>query len=236
MKYALTVICASVLTGPLFGQAQSLDARWADLGSADEGKALLAALALSATPKETIAFLKDHLKPVKADPKLVAQLVKNMESANFVVRNRASAELEYLGKYVKKELESAAKDATSAETKSRLQQLIDKMPPDPSAKKAATPKAAPNLGGARSISVSNVNGQITIIVDGVPLDFSKMAPPPPPAPPGPPAGWRRATRAVTLLEHLATPEARAILQTIAGGESDALPTIAARDAIARLAK
>ncbi|MSU77944.1 MAG: hypothetical protein EXS16_07595 [Gemmataceae bacterium] len=236
MKYVLTAICFAVVLPPLTAQTPALDARWADLGSPDDGKALRSALSLSATPKETLAFLKDNLKPVKVDPKRVAELVKGMQSANFVVRTRASAELEYLGKYIKKELESAAKESGDAETKSRIQQLIEKMPPDPNAKKEPAPKLAPNLGGARSISVSNVNGQITIIVDGVPLDFSKMAPPPPPAPPGPPSGWRRAVRAVTLLEHLATPEARDILQTIANGESDALPTIAAKEALGRLAK
>jgi hypothetical protein len=48
--------------------------------------------------------------------------------------------------------------------------------------------------------------------------------------------WVRAVRAVTLLEHLATPEARAQLQALAAGESDALPTSAARAALERLKK
>jgi hypothetical protein len=43
-------------------------------------------------------------------------------------------------------------------------------------------------------------------------------------------------RAVTLLEHFGTPEARAIIEAIAGGESDALPTIAAKEALERLKK
>ncbi len=236
MKFLLTATILVALAAPIYGQAPGLDARWAELGSADESKALLAALSLSASPKDAIAFLKENLKPVKAEPKRVAELIKSMQSQNFVVRTRAFAELEYLGKYIKKELEVAAKETSDAETKSRIQQLLEKLPPDPNAKNEPAPKGVPNLGGARSISVSNVNGQITIIVDGVPLDFAKMAPPPPIAPPGPPQAWRRAVRAVTLLEHLATPEARALLQSIGEGESDALPTIAAREALGRLTK
>ena len=208
------------------------ETRWAELASPDEGKATRALLALAATPKETTAFLQQQLKPVKADAKRVAQLVKALENQNFVIRTQAMAELEYFGKYIKADLEEAHKKNSDAETKMRLKQLLDKMPKD---KKAEPPMPMPKLGGGKSISVSNINGQITITVDGVPLDLNKVAVPPTP-PPGPPAGWVRAVRAVTILEHLATPEAQQILQAIASGESDALPTVAAREALERLKK
>src|SRR5438105_14980659 len=90
--FALTVAPAA------FAQ---LDARWADLASPDEGKATRALLALATTPKETVAHFKEHLKPVKADPKRIAQLIKQLDSSNFAVRAQASAELEYYGKYIK---------------------------------------------------------------------------------------------------------------------------------------
>jgi hypothetical protein len=208
-----------------------LDSRWADLASPDEAKAARALLALAATPKETTAFLQEHFKPVKADPKRVAQLLKQLDSSNFGLRTQATMELEYLGKHIKADLEAVLKTNPQAETRTRIQELLEKMPME---QKAAPPLVAPK-GKPRSVSVSNINGQIRIIIDGQVFDPSQVASPPPP-PPGPPASWVRAVRAVTLLEHLATPEARTQLQGIAAGESDALPTIAAREALERLKK
>jgi hypothetical protein len=223
-----------VLTSAVHAQpaaTPTLESRWAELTNADDGKATRALLALAATPKETTAFLKDQLKPVKADAKRVAQLVKALDSQNFVIRTQAMAELEYLQKYIKTDLEAALKNNPGAETKMRLLQLLDKIPSD----KKPEPPAVPKLGAGKSVGIRTVNGQVTIIIDGVPIDLSKVPTPPPP-PPGPPAGWVRAVRAVHLLEHLATPEARQILESIAAGESDALPTVAAREALARLKK
>jgi hypothetical protein len=210
----------------------ALDTRWADLASADEAKATRAMLALAATPKETLAYLHDHLKPVKADAKQVAHLLKQLESSNFPVRAKAMAELDYLGKYIKPELEAALKNNPPAETKARIDELLAKMPKE---KKAEPPPLMPK-GRPGSVSVQNINGQVRIIIDGQVIDLSQATAPPPPPPPGPPAGWVRAVRGVTLLEHLATPEARSLLEAIAAGESDAMPTAAAREALERLKK
>ena len=230
-KFLLGIFIATAVTAPIYGQPAAkptLDSRWADLVSSDDGTATRALLALASTPKETIAFLQEQLKPVKADAKRVELLVKQLESTNFATRTKANAELEYLGKYIKADLEAALKNTTDIETKMRIRQLIDKMPKDKKAE-AAKPMPMPKFGGGRNISVSNINGQIRITIDGQVIDLNNLTPPPPPPPPpGPPASWVRAVRAVTLLEHLATPEARALLQTMASGESDALPTAAAR--------
>jgi HEAT repeat protein len=215
--------------GLAFGQPPTLESKWADLASPDDVKATRALLALAATPKETVEFLKENLKAVKADPKQVEQLIKQLDSANFIVRSKAMAELEYYGKYVKADLEAALKSNAGVETRLRIQQLIDKMPSD----KKPEPPPAFNPGGGESISVMNVNGQITILVDGKPINLAPSNPPPPP---GPPAQWLRAGRAALILEHLGTPEAQAILQSLASGESDALPTRAAREALDRMKK
>ena len=46
--------------------------------------------------------------------------------------------------------------------------------------------------------------------------------------------WTRAVRAIALLQHLGTPEARAILDDMATGHPDAFPTKAAKQAVATL--
>ena len=227
----ISVIVLATLTTRASAQpAPTFDARWADLVSPEEAKATRAVLALAATPKETMAFLKDNLKPVKADPKRVAELLKQLDSSSFGQRNRATMELEYLNKYIKSDLEAALKKKDLlVETQMRIQQLLDKMPKET---KLAPP--VPVMPKGRNVSVTNINGEIRILIDGQPLNLTPLPPAPPP--PGPPAQWIRAVRAVTLLEHLATPEARAMIEAMANGEADALPTIAAKEALGRLKK
>src|SRR5215203_2249337 len=133
---SLVVLCGAHAV--VLGQP-NIESRWADLASPDEGKATRALLALAATPKETTAFLQDQLKPVKADAKRVEQLLKTLDSTNYAARVKATTELEYYGKYIKKELEAALKSAAQTETKTRIQQLLDKMPSDKKAEPAPTP-------------------------------------------------------------------------------------------------
>ncbi len=176
LTFLLGILVLSLL--PARADAQSaaiLDARWADLASPDDGKAMRALLALAAAPKETVALMKERLKPVKADAKQVEQLLKQLDSGNFAVRSQAMMELEYLHKYIKNELERALKNNPQVETRARVQQLLDKLPKDPKAAAVPPPKFRPGS----SVAVSNVNGQIQIIIDGVPLDLSKMQTPPP---------------------------------------------------------
>jgi hypothetical protein len=46
--------------------------------------------------------------------------------------------------------------------------------------------------------------------------------------------WVRAARAVAVLEQIGTPEAKKILEALTDGESEALPTKAAQEALERL--
>jgi hypothetical protein len=52
----------------------------------------------------------------------------------------------------------------------------------------------------------------------------------------PPPAWLRAARAIAVLENIATPEARQLLESLAAGERDALPTREAKAALERLNK
>jgi hypothetical protein len=220
------VLAVPLVAGPLKSPAP--EDLWADLASADEATFARALLALSKTPRETVAFLKDNLPPVKADPAKIAKLIAELDSNQFTTREKAVAELEYLGKYIKDDLEKALAKADGIETKQRLQQLLDKMP-----KPVKDPKAAPpaNPNGA-SVQVIVVNGQRRVIVNGVEVDGAPRAA----TPTGPPATWVRAVRAIALLEHIGGPEARQVLESLASGEADALPTQQAKAALERLAK
>jgi hypothetical protein len=202
---------------------------WADLASADEVTVMRAILGLAKNPQDSITFLKSNLQPVKADPQRVERLIADLDSNQFATRQRAVEELEYLGKYVKADLEKALASAQGIETKQRVQQLLDKMP-----KKIEDPKQLPpQRGNGANVVVRAVNGQQQIIVNGVPIDGSGK---PPAGPVGPSMYWVRAVRAAALLEHMGTKEAKELLEKLAAGEADALPTEQAKAALERLNK
>lgn len=218
-------LCLVLLAGsvPATSAADpALDALWADLASADDARAALALLKLGATPHPSVAYLKAHLGPVKADPARVARLIAQLDDNDFGTRQRAAEDLEYLGKAIKDDLEKALKGNTSAEARQRIQQLLNKLPKPIQAKEAPP---APQPGVNR---VAIINGRV--LINGVEVNNT----PPPAVPQGPSMTWIRAVRAVALLEHIGSAEARQVLEAIAQGEPDALPTREARAALDRL--
>jgi RNA polymerase sigma factor (sigma-70 family) len=205
---------------------KALDELWADLASTDEARSARAILALGATPRQAVPFLRDRLQPVKVDARKVATWIKQLDSESFRDRESAHRELEYLGKYVKADLEKAITDKSTAELKQRVKRLLKHIGED-----APTPAAAQQLQGG-DVSVSNINGKIEIKINGKVLDLSpqviqKRSPQP---------AWQRAVRAVAVLEHIGTAEATRVIEVMAGGEAEALPTRAAAEALKRLKK
>jgi hypothetical protein len=208
----------------------SLQSAWDDLAGDDQAKIARASLVLGRSPAEGIAFVKQNLRPVKVDAKLLERWLKDLDAEESGTRASAQEELEYLDKYIKDDLKKVLAKPASAEARKRIQKLLERIE---TAEKNAKPPAPGPMGfKGRSIGVSNVNGQITITVDGVPLDLTPRIV----VAAGPPRHWVRAVRAIGVLEGMGTPEARQLLERIADGETDALPTIEARAALARLGK
>jgi RNA polymerase sigma factor (sigma-70 family) len=206
-----------------------LEGIWADLASGDDTAVTRAILTLSKDPKKTEAFLKGHLRAVKADPKRVATLIADLESNQFEVRQKAFDELEYLGKYIKGDLEKALAGA-GPESKKRIQQLIDRMPVEVKDAKKAPPMVNGNVA---NVVVRVANGQRQMIINGVPVEGPGNVGP---VVVGPSSYWLRAVRAIAILEDIGTPEAKAIIEELAKGEADALPTEKAKAALERWGK
>ena len=201
---------------------------WADLAAVEDARIARALLALSASPRETVAFLKENLRPAKADPARVTQLLADLDNNQFEQRLKATEELEYLGKYVKADLEKALARKPGLEAAKRLEDVLAKL-----SKAAEKNDALADLmnGNVNSVEVSNANGKATITINGNVLDFSKLQRA---EAAGPSRFWLRAVRAISLLEHIRTPQARQVLESLAQGESDALVTLEARAALERL--
>lgn len=213
--------------------AKKMESLWAELASASDADSIRALLALAATPKQTTQYIADRLRPVKVDGKQFEKLIKQLDDEDFDRREAAGNELaqlvRYLEKHAKPVLEMHLKGKPSAEVNRRLRELLADIPSE----KKPGPVAPPQLRG-RNIGIQENNGGVTIIIDGKPLDLAALTRPVPP--PAPNTQRIRAVRAVLLLERIATPEAKAVLEDMASGEADASPTREARAALERLGR
>ncbi len=190
---------------------------WGQLATSEEGQATRAILALAKQPKEAVEFLGKTLKAVKVDKAKVAKWLEQLGDDAFTRREEAMLELALVAESIKAELEKAAK-SNDAEIRRRAALLLEKKPAE-----AKQPAKAAGLAGRR-VEVQNVNGEITIMIDGKALDLN----------PKPNLALLQATRGIALLEHIGTPEAKKILERLAEGEPSHLAK-EAKAALKRLA-
>jgi hypothetical protein len=207
--------------------SKGLEPLWDALASNDAARSTMATLKLAAKGKEAVAFLEKKLKPVKVDAKQVAKWLKQLDDDSFEDREAAQEELSYLGKFIKPKLQKALDDSPSPEAKKRLQGLMQRIKDEEPIKPGDT--SIPAGGG---VSISTVNGKMTIRIGGKVIDLNPRVI----VRQGPLPAWQRAARAAAVLEHMGTPEAKALLKKLADGEADALPTKAAKEALGRLEK
>ncbi len=105
----------------------ALDAPWTDLAEASAARAHGLIWALTARPKEVVAELDKRLQ-VKAMPgKAVAQLIAELDSPRFQVRDQASAELKKRGAGVQPVLQEALTKKPTLEVRQRLEKLLQEI-------------------------------------------------------------------------------------------------------------
>jgi RNA polymerase sigma factor (sigma-70 family) len=105
---------------------EKLEALWADLASDDQGKAWRAAFALAAAPKDAAALFAGRLKPVTYDAERLAKLIRELDSDDFEVREKASAELKTAGEVAVPLLRKALDNNPSVEAKRRIEELLER--------------------------------------------------------------------------------------------------------------
>ncbi|MBY0232049.1 MAG: hypothetical protein K2W96_22420 [Gemmataceae bacterium] len=204
-----------------------LDDSWADLASDNEAKAARAVLAFAAKGKDAVAYLGKRLRAVQAGPKQVKGWLKALDADDFDDRQKAADELAYEGKRLKPDLEKFLEEGKpSPEQRKRVQGILDRLASEEPPKKWEMP---PLVGG---VSISSAGGKVKIRIGGKELDLTPRII----ERPGPLPAWKRAARASAVLEHLGTPEAKALLKKLAEGDPEAMPTKAAKEALERLGK
>jgi RNA polymerase sigma factor (sigma-70 family) len=108
--------------------AAQLDQAWTELAADDAGVAYQAICTFRESPTQATQFLGRHLKPVPpADPKRLAEAVRDLDSEQFAVRQRATQELERLGPMAEPGLRKVVAGQPSAEVLRRVNQLLARL-------------------------------------------------------------------------------------------------------------
>jgi WD40 repeat protein len=109
--------------------AAELEGLWTDLVAPDLAKAYRAFHDLARLPgASALAFLKDHLHLVAApSAERIARWIADLDSDAFVVREKAQAELQSLGRDAEPALRNVLKGKPSLEQHKRLTQILEKL-------------------------------------------------------------------------------------------------------------
>jgi len=104
---------------------QEMDAFWAVLGGSDAIKACESLVNLCVASDSSVSFLRKHLRPAQpVDAGRIESLIKDLDSNQFDVRQKASGELERLGDLAAPAARKALQEKPSPETRRRLEQLL----------------------------------------------------------------------------------------------------------------
>ena len=194
----------------------SIDADWADL-ALDDPQASAALLRLSTRPAEAVALFKTKLLPLNLTPEEVAAPLIDLSSPDEPTWRAAYEKLDYFDPRLAVELQPLFDSVDDPLGRPRLVALLSGRPVDMLVGKTILLRNNSNffIEGVGSwwaeAKVERINQS--------PFGLKKPT-------------WTRAVRAMVLLEHLGTADARAIVDAMATGHPDAQPTRVAKDLIA----
>ena len=126
----LGLAASGVLTAVLAvdaGQGTPLEEIWQQLADDDGATANRAIWRMALAKTDAVAFLSERVKPAAGDRQQVEQLIRNLDSNVFIVRDRASAELERLGDAAEEALKHALMANSKLETKRRIEALLARL-------------------------------------------------------------------------------------------------------------
>jgi WD40 repeat protein len=162
-------------------ERDELESRWTDLAVRSAGKAHRAVGDLVSAARISVPFLAERLRPaVNPDPERIEQLVANLGSDSYAIRQAAAKELEKGDAQVIMLLQEALKSSVSLEASLRLKKILN--------------------------TITDSPGSETL----------------------------RTIRAITVLERIGSPNARAILRRLASGAAVARETEEANASMQRL--
>lgn len=196
-----------------------LERLWTDLEKSDPA-ASSALLKLGANPAATVLFLKEKMVPLKIEAAKAKELLLKLKSDKEVVWKEAAEQLAYFDPRLAIDLETLMKDVADAPARQRMVEILGDRPAGSLAGKDIT---------LRSVGADGFN----FAAEGTwwaehkveRLNNSPWGTPKP--------KWTRAVRALTLLEHIGTPDATDIIKDMATGHPDAQPTRVAKELLGK---
>jgi WD domain, G-beta repeat len=110
---------------------QDLERAWADLADTDAAKAFRAGQTLAlAPPEQVVPLLRERLRPeATPDAKQIAAWIRDLDSPEFAVREKAQRELEQVGAQAESALRTALAAGPSAEARRRIEGLLARLEP-----------------------------------------------------------------------------------------------------------
>jgi WD40 repeat protein len=110
-------------------QAADLSTLWQTLAQDDAEKAVAAMADLAAAPRDAVAWIRERVKPVaRQDMKRTAELIQQLDSQQFKLREAAKAELLDAGDQIVPALDKAlTANLLQLESKQRLEDLRGKL-------------------------------------------------------------------------------------------------------------
>jgi WD40 repeat protein len=161
----------------------AVERAWSALGLADPAAAHASLWSLVESPRQAVAHFAKHLRPEPARGRTAEQMIVELNSPRYPLRQKATEELARLGEQARPALVKALAGKPTLETKRRIEGLLTRLG-----------RAQPHPDDLRSL------------------------------------------RALEVLERIATPEARQLVETLARGEGEGLLTIEARATLARISR
>jgi len=126
--------------------AKEIEAHWDALASTDAATAYRAIWALTVSPREAVAFLRERLQRVEpVKEKVIAQLVMDLDSSDFTTREHASEELSKLDCLAEPALRKALAGEPTLEVRRRAQRLLEQLISPPSSAQLQTLRAVEAL-------------------------------------------------------------------------------------------
>jgi hypothetical protein len=108
--------------------AVQMDVLWDDLAKEDSSRAARAMRLLAALPRQTTPWLHKRLQPIPVpDAARISRLIADLDSDEFAVRDRATAELERLGELAAPALEKVLEAKVSLEVRKRVERLLARL-------------------------------------------------------------------------------------------------------------
>ena len=202
--------------------SEAVEGLWVAL-ERDEPESSRALLWLAAKPDQTVAFLKEKMKPLTLEPGRLDKLLEQLGSAEDEVWKPAFEELEYFDPRLVLHLETVMQVAVDYPKRPRVVAVMSGWLPSKLEGKQVEVRKVGSGGHNFSMVPGGswwADADVTKI-NSNPRNNQKKK-------------WTRAVRAIALLEHVGTPAAIAILKDMAGGHPQAQPTREAAESLARL--